>query len=329
MKNKKMILGIIAVVLIVVIFVLAFFMDKGTEEKSGSLSPTADKNNAANVVEWEGSSYYQNQNLTTVLFVGVDNNGPVQDSGLFYNEGQCDFLMLAVFDKSTESVSLLHINRDTITPVTMLGLGGKDAGKAEMQIALSHCYGSGLQDSCKNTVSAVSELLKGSKIDHYFMMNMDGVALLNDAVGGVTVTIEDQFEGEPDFVVGETITLKGSQALTYVRGRSDVADGTNVNRMQRQRNYIRKFIDNFDAMASSEDFVTTTITLISDYSVTDMTLEQLSSIANQFSEYTLGEVRSFDGTLNYESSYVEFYVDDADLTRQLVELMYIPENEKK
>ena len=88
------------------------------------------------------------------------------------------------------------------------------------QLALAHTYGSGEEDSCENTVLAVSNLLYGMEIDHYVSLTMDGVALLNDLVGGVTVEVLDDFSGIDDTLVqGETVTLKGQQALTYVRSR--------------------------------------------------------------------------------------------------------------
>ena len=326
--KKKTVLTVVAVLVLAAVIAAAAFMDRDKDDDARGYSPTADKYNAPNVISYNGQNYEQNKALTTVLFIGVDDYGPVQESPVFYNEGQADFLMLAIFDKSTESVRLLHINRDTMTPVRRLVLGGKSAGSAVMQIALSHTYGKGLLDSCLNTELAVSTLLQGTDIDFYFAMNMDGVALLNDEVGGVTVTIEDEFRGNDDFVMGETITLQGEQALTYVRGRSSVADGSNVNRMKRQRDYIRKFVANFESSSQNIDFINTAIKLISEYSVTDMPLEKLSEIAGLFSAYELEDVYTIEGDFSYENEFVEFYPDAVALTEQLLKLLYLPENKK-
>ena len=326
--KKKTVLTVLAVLVLSAVIAAAVFMDRDKDDGGSGYSPTADKYNAPNVISYNGQNYEQNKALTTVLFIGVDDFGPVRESPVYFNEGQADFLMLGIFDKSTESVRLLHINRDTMTPVRRLVLGGKSAGSAEMQIALAHTYGKGLQDSCLNTELAVSTLLQGTNIDFYFAMNMDGVALLNDEVGGVTVTIEDEFRGDADFVVGETITLQGEQALAYVRGRSSVADGSNVNRMKRQRDYIRKFLANFESSSQSIDFINTAIRLISEYSVTDMPLEKLSEIAGLFSEYELENVYTIAGDFSYENRYVEFYPDRTALTELLIELLYLPENKK-
>ena len=105
-----------------------------------------------------------------------------------------------------------------MTQIQILGVTEEPAGSFTGQLALAHTYGSGEEDSCENTVLAVSNLLYGMEIDHYVSLTMDGVALLNDLVGGVPVEVLDDFSGIDDSLVqGETVTLRGRQALTYVR----------------------------------------------------------------------------------------------------------------
>ena len=58
-------------------------------------------------------------------------------------------------------------------------------------------------------------------------------------VGGVTLTVTSDFSAiDPHLVEGETITLYGDQALTYVRSRYNIDDETNLARMARQRQYL-------------------------------------------------------------------------------------------
>lgn len=57
-------------------------------------------------------------------------------------------------------------------------------------------------------------LLYGVEIDHYISLMMDGVAVLNDLAGGVTLKVMDDFGAfDPALVQGETVTLRGEQAL--------------------------------------------------------------------------------------------------------------------
>ena len=58
--------------------------------------------------------------------------------------------------------------------------------------------------------------------NYYISMNMDAIAILNDAVGGVTVNVTDDFSAvDPSITKGE-VTLKGDQALTFIQTRKDV-----------------------------------------------------------------------------------------------------------
>ena len=97
------------------------------------------------------------------------------------------------------------------------------------QLTLAHSYGDGKKESCQNTVTTVSNLFDGQKIDGYMALNMDAVAILNDMVGGVPVEITSDFSAvDPSLQEGTVVTLQGDQALTFVRTRKDVDDQTNL-----------------------------------------------------------------------------------------------------
>ena len=59
----------------------------------------------------------------------------------------------------------------------------------------------------------VSELLYGMPIAGCFSMTIEGISTLNDAIGGVSITVpEDYTDIDPAFVQGTTLTLTGEQA---------------------------------------------------------------------------------------------------------------------
>ena len=124
------------------------------------------------------------------------------------------------------------------------------------QIALAHAYGNGREQSCENNVKAVSMMLDDQPIDGYFSLNMGGIGVLVDLIGGVTLTITSDFSAvDPSLVEGETVTLDGEQALAYVRSRKDVDDQTNLARMERQRQFLKAFEEQIQGM--SPDFAVT------------------------------------------------------------------------
>ena len=49
------------------------------------------------------------------------------------------------------------------------------------------------EQGCKNTVKAVKKLLGGMEINGYYELNMSEIPTLNQIVGGVTVTLEEDF----------------------------------------------------------------------------------------------------------------------------------------
>ena len=166
------------------------------------------------ITYYNGTAYAKREDLETVLLLGVDKFEGETPEG-YVNNQQADFLLLLVMDKQHETCTPIQLNRDTMTEIQILGVTGEPAGTFTGQLALAHTYGSGEEDSCENTVLAVSNLLYGMEIDHYVSLTMDGVALLNDLVGGVTVEVLDDFSGIDDSLVqGETVTLQGQQALT-------------------------------------------------------------------------------------------------------------------
>ena len=183
---------------------------------------------------WEHEEY----RYTTILFIGVDR--PELESASLRAGGQADFLLLVAIDRIDHTVHTLQIDRDTIVPVQVYGAFGNPAGTREMQICLAYAFGSDPHMACRNTVLAVETLLGGVKIDHYVAVDMDGMALLNDALGGVTVTLDEDFTiYDPAMKKGATITLQGDQAAYYLRGRMNVGDGSNAGRMNRQRRFMQ------------------------------------------------------------------------------------------
>jgi len=74
--------------------------------------------------------------------------------------------------------------------------------------------------SCQYMVDAVSNLFYGMPINGYVALNMNAVAMINDAVGGVTVTVpEDMTQVDPSFAEGAAVTLTGDQVEVYTLSR--------------------------------------------------------------------------------------------------------------
>lgn len=313
-------------VVILAILVLAFVVIYSGFHLIDAVLPSDDDPvpaTSSKTIVRDGVEYYPRQDITVFMLMGIDRTGPVEASQSYNNTGEADMVMLAVFDETDKSYSLVLLNRDTMMDVPILGVGGRPAGSAYEQLALAHTYGSGLEDSCENTRKAVSEFLGGLTVDYYMSMNMDAIAILNDAVGGVRVTVTDDFSAvDPSIPMGETV-LTGAQAVSFVQTRKDLGDQMNVSRMERQKEYMDGFADALrETMQSSDSFVLKTYDSIADYVVTDCSVNTLNNLMSRYAEYSLKEVVSPEGENAKGDTYMEFRVDEDALDALVLRLFY-------
>lgn len=273
----------------------------------------------------DGIEYFPRQDITTFLVMGIDQEGIAADSGSYNNPGTADVVFLAVFDDSKQEYHILTLNRDMIVEMPILGIGGKPAGTTMAQLGLAHTYGNGLEESCENVRTTVSSLLYGIEITHYMSIRMSAMATLNDAVGGVKVTVTDDFsEVDASIGLGE-ITLNGEQALHFLRARKGVGDQLNTSRMIRHEAYIEGFAQAMrETAAENPDFAENAFSEVSDYLVADCADSTLYELLNRFSEYRFGEVISPAGENRMENGYMEFHVDEAALDELILQLFYAP-----
>jgi len=273
----------------------------------------------------DGVDYFPRQDITVMLVMGIDQYGPIQASSSYNNPGAADMVALLIFDETNKTCDALCLNRDTMLEMPVLGIGGREAGTFFGQLALAHTYGTGMADSCENVRKTVSNLLYGITVDYYVAMNMDAIGILNDAVGGVTVTVADDFSAiDPSIGVGE-VTLKGEQALNFVRTRKDVGNQLNISRMERQKQYIESFVRAFrDSLNGEESFILETYETVSPYVLSDCSVNTLSNMLNRYSAFTIDRIVTPEGENVLGETYYEFYLDEEKLDPLILELFYAP-----
>lgn len=270
-----------------------------------------------------GESYYPRQDITTFMLLGIDRTGPAVSSNSYLNSGRADFIMLLVFDDKEKKVDVLHLNRDTMLNMQILGVGGLPAGSAYGQLALAHTYGTGLEDSCENTKKTISDFLYSLNIDYYASMSMDAISKINDLLGGVKVNVTDDFSAVTPYIPKGEVLLSGEQAIAFVRTRAQVGDQLNVSRMSRQEAYLKGIFNVISKKVSSNsDYLLQIYNEISDYIVTDADALALSNLANRFSQYSFGEIRTPAGDNVLGDEFMEFHVHPADLDNIILDLFY-------
>lgn len=313
--------------IIAILLMVALFLFSCVKLLESTLLPKVDVQEQfqTRTIVRDGVSYYPRQDINVVLLIGTDTDGKIQDSGSYNNKSSADMVALLVFDEDREEFYVLSLNRDTMLDIPVLGLNGRQAGSVYAQLATSHNYGSGMSDSCENTRKAVSDFLYGLTIDHYFCMNMDGIGILNDSVGGVEVEIQDDFsQVDPSLVQGSTMVLNGEQAYSFVRSRASmVGSKLNVSRMDRQRQYMEGFVDSLrESLTLDEMFFAELWKNISDYAVTDCSTVVLNSLASDYADYRFAGSLTPEGENVLGEKYYEFYADEKLLDELILKLFY-------
>ena len=267
---------------------------------------------------------YRGRELTNLLLIGVDWEESENTVSRRY-AGQADFLFLITIDWENKIVSTLQLDRDTMADIRVYGPFGDYTGIQKTQICLSHAYGKSDAQNCENTVWAVSRLLGGIPIDGYITLDMSGITALNDALGGVTVTLKEDFSAlDPEMTKGATLTLRGMQAEIFVRSRMDVGDGTNVSRMQRQHTFIRS-AEELLVQRINEDmnYAGTLYDTLAGHMTTNIERGWLINKAYECRDYRRPETKMLaGGHCIGTDGFMEFHADEDALNALLTEMLF-------
>ena len=328
-KNKTVFHAVAALLAVLAVVLVLYgggrWLEKRAEKpETRTQLPQADQE----TVEVDGVTYRKKSRLTTILVMGVDHD--TQDSYEYRKAGQADFLRLVVLDDADKTVQQLQIDRDTITPVTVLGLLGDRYEPVTQQICLGYAFGDGRQTSCEVTVEAVENLLGGQEIDQYLAMGLDGISTLNDLAGGVTVTLEDDFSAaDPAMTRGTTLTLHGDQAEIFVRRRMDVGEGTNEARMVRQEEYLAQLSAQLESrVQQDQQFTAQVYDALQPYLVTDLAKGQLVNEVWAAKDDTVEPAIALEGEHKVaEDGFTEFYPTEASIQKAVLTLFWEPVEE--
>lgn len=268
---------------------------------------------------YEGQEYPMKAHLQTVLLIGTDAAEGYREKteGVkpFYNYHQADCLILLVLDTDNNTADILQLNRDTMTDVPWLDVLGNYGGTEFKQLCLAYNYGDGGMKSCRNTVNAVSGLLFDAPIDHYIQLPMSAIGVLNDLVGGVPVTMEEDLTViDPAFTEGSTVWLDGTQAEKFVRARMALENDTNLARMKRQRQYLDSFQSRArEAINSDTELMAQLLENLSEYLQSDLTAQQLSELVTRLDKAEISPIHYAEGQLKKGEQYYAFYPEEASL----------------
>lgn len=333
-KKKKPLWFRILIIIVAIIFAAAaivggtyiYLRDKGQKELV--VEPANPK--YEETIEYNGHTYIYDKNKVAFAFIGVDRENIDSNGGsVIGNAGQADTDIVGVIDTATGKVSLITIPRDTMVDIDLYSESGEFVRTQNMQLCLSYAYGDGGEKSCKNVTTAISRILGNVPIENYFALDLSGIAPLNDAVGGVTVTSLYDFPQE-GIKKGDTITIKGDFAETYVRYRSLDTIDASLNRVQRQTQYIKAYTQQLrTAVTNDFSVVTDLYNTAAEYSQTNISLSSVTYLASVILSHGITDIQQYtlQGEMKPSSEvsedvFAEYYVDEDSVMEIVVNCFY-------
>ena len=272
-------------------------------------------------ITYNGKKYTLNKHMATIAFIGFDNRANVDGT----KKGQSDTVMVIALNTDTGEARGIVIPRDSMVAVDTYA-NGNFAGQTTEQLCLQFAYGTDGDNSSQLTATAASRVLYNIPVDYYYTLNIEGVAPINDSIGGVTVTPTQAVPGT-SIVEGQETTLFGQNAEKYVQWRDTSQLSSSLDRTQRQVSYLKAFAGK--VLESAKSNPATLVNLyraMGDYTWTNLGIDEFSYLATTMLQKGLSsfDLVTLQGEMKQGDQFAEFYLNQDDVYKTVVETFYHP-----
>lgn len=278
--------------------------------------------NSGKTIDYNGSTYEYNENIVSFAFLGVDRRTFGLKDNALGTAGQADVIIIAAYNTVGSEMKFIVVPRESMVDIDTYYVDGGFAGIDHAQICLAYAYGDGRETSCDNMLTSINRLFFGIPISYYACLDLDGIAPLNDAVGGVTLTCIEDFE---EFKKGETVTLDGEAAENYVRSRSETEVNADTARRARQKQYIECFASKaLKKIKSSSAFAAKLYSIAKKYGVTNVSLDDATYLASTVltKNVTFDDFTTVPGIYTMGKVYAEYEVNEDALFELILDTYY-------
>lgn len=324
----------LSIILAVVIAFAGTFTYLETRGKS-ELKDTGGQTEYQETIEYKGNKYVYNSDVVAIAFLGVDKRDLGLENGAVGTGGQADADILLTVNTKTGKAKAIAIPRDTMVDVDLYSESGIFLRSEKMQLCLSFAYGDGKNKSAQNVTTSISRILYDVPITKYFALDLNGIAPINDSIGGVTVDSLYDFK-DLGIKQGDKIKLKGDMTEKYVRQRDMDTINASLNRTARQVQYIKAFASQV-IPAVTQDFsvVNRLYATASKYSTTNLSLSNVTYLASLMLSkgITNFDTTTIEGTMKESTKkdyadyvYAEFYPDEDKLMELVLDTFYTKQN---
>ena len=319
-QRKKQIVFLIFVGVFLAAGLAALLLRSSDEEK---FEGTYNANTQENTIQYDGKVYQYNDHLSNYLFLGVDTREKVDTYKNINDAGQADAIFLISYDRAEETIQSILIPRDTMTQIEAFNPAGESLGMTEDHINIQYAMGDGKDKSCQLMKQAVSDLLYGVPIQGYCSMNMDGIPVLTDIIGGVPVTVPDDSLAEinPEFQQGAEVVITSENAEQFVRYRDIKKSQSAIVRMNRQKAFLQAYAKKAQEVSKKDSSLISRIyDGVQDYLVTNMSNDIFAKMLAAFSGGT--NMVTIPGEGIEGEIYDEYHVNENLLYEMMIQIFY-------
>ena len=152
--------------------------------------------------------------------------------------GSNDVTMLLHIAENHRSVSVISFPRDLMIPVPACQQADGSTVSASSRVMMNTTLARGGLSCVVSTI----EMLTGIRIPFAAQISFTGVTAMSNAVGGVTVCIAspitDLNTNPPLHLAAGQQTIVGDEALSFLRSRKGVGDGSDLGRISNQQVFM-------------------------------------------------------------------------------------------
>lgn len=328
--SNKVPVIIMLVVMILVLGVVVFLSlgDRPNTPDEGNVPSTSTDDLEKwqeGIISHNGKEYIFNRKINTYLIMGIDKSGKVETAPDHQSGGQSDAMFLLVANAADKTMSVVSINRNTMTRVETFYKDGISSGYVTGQICVQHGFGDGRQLSCTRAADAVSYLFYNLPITGYLSLRLDAIPIMNDAIGGVELEVLEDVEAPSRGVSlkkGEVKKLTGAEAYSYLRGRELDEFDSATNRLRRQEQYIGAFSSQVKAYTKgSTSKLLSIYESIEDYVVTNIDFAKLADELSKY-EYDDSRMYTIPGETKMGEQFEEYHVDEDAFYDMIIDIFY-------
>ena len=296
---------------------------KADGQNSDSRNQT-DLSQNSDIVEYKGETYKYNDHLSNYLFLGIDTREAVDTYQSQADAGQADAIFLVSMDRATEKIKVLFIPRDSMTRIEVFNPYGQSLGETTDHLNIQYAFGDGKEKSCELMKTAVSNMLDGLPIQGYCSMNMDGISVITDFVGGIQLTIPDDSLADvnSEYKKGAVVDITGETAEQFVRYRDIDKTQSALVRQERQKTFLQALVQKAQEKAGEDaGFVTGLYDSVKSYTVTNMGNDIFAKLLAA-SQNGITDTETVPGEGTHGENFDEYHIDEDALSDLIISMFY-------